>query len=143
MIGEALQTTRLHPVRVIHNPASGGGTSEEASSRAALGDMESGEATAPYLRISPATLTPEIAEQFDIPTERGVLVASVDPDGPAGEAGIEPRSVIVALGDAEILDSADLISALRDYRPGDSVELTVASGGEERQVTVELGERSQ
>ena len=70
-------------------------------------------------------------------------MTSMDPDGPAGEPGIELRSVIAALAEGEILDSADLISALRDYRPGDSVELTVASDGEERQVTVELGERSQ
>jgi serine protease Do len=103
--------------------------------------IESGEAAAPYLGITPATLTPEIAEHFDIPTQRGVLVTSVDPNGPAEEAGIEPRSVIVAVGKAEILDSGDLISALRDYRPGDSVELTVARDGEERRVTAELGER--
>lgn len=64
----------------------------------------------------------------------------MDPEGPA--AGIEPRSVIVAAGQTEVLDSGDLISALRDYRPGDQVELTVANDGEERQVTVELGERS-
>ena len=40
MIGEAPETMRLRPVRVIHNPASGGGTSEKASLRAALGDTE-------------------------------------------------------------------------------------------------------
>ena len=50
--------------------------------------------------------------------------------------------MIVAAGETEILDSGDLISALRDYRPGDSVELTVARGGEEHQVTIELGERN-
>ena len=103
--------------------------------------IESGEATASYLGITPSTVTPEIAERFGIPTQRGALVTSVDPDGPAEEAGIEPRSVIVPAGKTEILDSGDLISALRNYRPGDSVELTVAREGEERRVTVELGER--
>ena len=48
---------------------------------------------------------------------------------------------MVAAGETEILDSGDLISALRAYRPGDSVEMTGARGGEERRVTVELGER--
>ena len=103
--------------------------------------IETGEATAPYLGITPSTVTPEIAERFGIPTQRGALVTSVDPDGPAEEASIKPRSVIVAAGETEILGSGDLISALRNYRPGDSVELTVAREGEERRVTVELGER--
>jgi len=40
LIGEASQTTRVRPVRVIHNPSSGGGTGEDASLRAALEDME-------------------------------------------------------------------------------------------------------
>jgi len=104
--------------------------------------IESGEAVGPYLGVGLANLTPEIAERFGIPTERGALVTGVDPNGPAEGAGIEPRSVIVAAGEKEILDSGDLISALRDYRPGDTVELTVARDGEERQVTVELGERN-
>ena len=36
MIGEALEKARLRPVRVIHNPASGGGKGEHTSLRAAL-----------------------------------------------------------------------------------------------------------
>jgi hypothetical protein len=40
LIDEAPQTTRVRPVGVIRNPASGGGTSEDASLRAALEDME-------------------------------------------------------------------------------------------------------
>ncbi len=102
---------------------------------------ENDKPIAPYLGVNLANLTPEIAERFGIQTERGALVTSVGPEGPATEARIKSRRVIVAAGEKETLDSGDPIPALSDYRPGDTVELIVASDGEERQVTVELGER--
>ncbi len=103
--------------------------------------IEDGEATHPYIGVSLANLTPEIVEQFGISTERGALVTGVDPNGPAAEASIEPRSLITAVGSEEIEDSGNLLAALRDHRPGDSVKLTIADDGEAREVTVELEER--
>ncbi len=103
--------------------------------------IEGGEAAHPYLGVSLSNLTPRIAERFGIPTESGALVVEVDPNGPADQAGVERGSVITAVGSEEVETTGDLLSALRDYRPGDSVELTMVDGGEERQVTVELGER--
>ena len=44
-------------------------------------------------------------------------------------------------GYASVRTSGDLLSALRDYRPGDSVRLTVVRDGKERAVDVELGDR--
>jgi serine protease Do len=103
--------------------------------------IESGEADHPYLGVSLTNLTPETAQRFGIAVESGALVTNVDPQGPTAETGIEPRGVITAIGDEEVETSGDLLSALREYNPGDTVEMTVASGGEAREVTVELGER--
>jgi serine protease Do len=104
--------------------------------------IEDGEADHPYLGVSLANLTPEIAEQFGISAQSGVLVTDVDPEGPAAEAGIEPGIVITALGSQGVADTGDLLAALRDYGPGDTVELAVAvEAGETREVSVELGER--
>ena len=104
--------------------------------------IESGEAAHPYLGVSLTNLTPEIAQRFGIGVESGALVTTVDPEGPAAEAGIQPRSVITAAGGEGIETSGDLLSALREYRPGDTVEMTVSTDGEEREVVVELEERS-
>jgi S1-C subfamily serine protease len=54
---------------------------------------------------------------------------------------VRVNDVITALGDAEIASYGDLFGALRDYRPGDTVGLTVVRGGEERTLDVTLGER--
>ena len=103
--------------------------------------IETGEADHPYLGVSLTNLTPETARRFGIAVESGALVTNVDPQGPAAEAGIEPRSVITAAGDEGVETSGDLLSTLREFSPGDMVEVTVAGGGEAREVTVELGER--
>ncbi len=103
--------------------------------------IESGEAEHPYLGVSLTNLTPETARRFGIAVESGALVTNVDPRGPAAQASIEPRNVITAIGDEGVETSGDLLSALREYSPGDAVEMTVASGGEAQEVTVELGER--
>jgi serine protease Do len=60
--------------------------------------IEDGEAHYPYLGVSLSNLTPQIAEQFGISAESGVLVTDVDPKGPAAEADIEPGNVLTALG---------------------------------------------
>ncbi len=103
--------------------------------------IETGQATHPYLGVGLTNLTLEIADRFGLPAETGALVTTVETGSPADEAGIEPRSVITAVGEEEIRDTGDLLAALRDYAPGDEAELTVVNDGEEAPVTVELGER--
>ena len=104
--------------------------------------IEDGEATQPYLGVSLGTLEAETAQQFDLPVDSGALVTDVESGGPADEAGLEVEDVIIAAGSTEIEDSGDLLGTLRDYRPGDSLNLTVVrGGGEQEEITVELGER--
>jgi serine protease Do len=103
--------------------------------------IETGEVTTPYLGVGTVPLPPEVAERFDLPVNSGALVQTVEPGSGADEAGVRVNDVITALGDAEIASYGDLFGALRDYRPGDTVGLTVVRGGEERTLDVTLGER--
>ncbi len=64
-------------------------------------------------------------------------------NSPADEAGIERGSVITAVDFKEIESTGDLLAALREYRAGDRIVLTIVESGEERQVMVDLEERSQ
>jgi serine protease Do len=103
--------------------------------------IETGEVTTPYLGVGTVPLPPEVAERFDLPVNSGALVQTVEPGSGADEAGVRVNDVITALGDAEIASYGDLFGALRDYRPGDTVGLTVVRDGEERTLDVTLGER--
>jgi serine protease DegQ len=102
--------------------------------------LEDGTAEHAYLGVQPATVTPQIARQFDLAVERGVVVLAVGAGTPAADARLEPGDVLVSL-DGEPLETAEeLLAVLRNYVPGDEVVLGVIRGGEETEVPVQLGE---
>ena len=105
--------------------------------------IEDGDATQPFLGVDLEALSPEDAEQFGIPVNGGVLIRDVVRGGPADEAGLERRDVITAAGGVKIATYGDLLGVLRDYRPGDTIDLTVVRDGEEQQFSVDLGENPQ
>ncbi len=103
--------------------------------------MKTGKATQPYLGVTLSDLNPETARRFDAGTESGALVAEVEPGGPADNAGLRNGDVVTVLGSEKIKNSGDLLSVLRHYRPGDTVEATVVRDGGEKTFDLELGER--
>jgi serine protease Do len=105
--------------------------------------IENGEATHPYLGVYLSDLTPETASKFGSSVDAGALVEKVEPGSPADTAGVQRGDVVTAVGPEEIRSSGDLISALRDYQPGDTVGLKILRNGEENQVRVNLAESPQ
>ncbi|MFB9728010.1 S1C family serine protease [Haloechinothrix salitolerans] len=103
--------------------------------------LNEGTATHPYLGVSLARLTPQLAEKFNVGTDSGAVVLGVADDGPAASAGIRPGDVIVGFAGAEVTSVEDLLGALRDTEPGQEVSLLVARNSEERELTVTIGER--
>jgi S1-C subfamily serine protease len=118
--------------------------------------LADGEVEHAFLGISGADLTPEIADVLNLDAEQGALVQEVVPDGPADDAGIEAGSadvsvagqqvraggdVITAVDDDEVAGMDDVIAAVNAKHPGDELELTLVREGDERTVTVELGDR--
>jgi serine protease Do len=105
--------------------------------------IETGEVSSAYIGIGTTDLTPEDAERFGLPVDSGALVQQVEPGSGADEAGVRRGDVIVGLGGAPIENTGDLLGALRDYQPGDTVDLTVVRDGNEQTLEVTLGERPQ
>lgn len=103
--------------------------------------IETGEVSSPYLGIRTSDLSPEDAERFGLTVDSGALVESVEPGSAAQEAGVRRGDIITALDDSPVESSGDVLGALRDYQPGDTAELTVFRGGDERTLTVTLDER--
>jgi S1-C subfamily serine protease len=103
--------------------------------------IQSGEAQHPYLGVSVSDLTPQVSNRFGVSAESGALIAKVEPGGPADGAGIRAGDVVTGLGSTDIRSSGDLLSALRQYQPGDKVKLTVLRDSQESTFDVQLGER--
>jgi S1-C subfamily serine protease len=118
--------------------------------------IEDGEVEHAFLGISGTDLTPEIADVLNIDADGGALVQSVVPDSPADDAGVlagedevtidgRPLRVggdlIVAADGNDVGTVGDVIAAVDAHEPGERLELTVLRDGEERDLSVELGER--
>jgi S1-C subfamily serine protease len=103
--------------------------------------IKSGEAQHPYLGVAVSDLTPQVSNRFGVSAESGALIAKVEPGGPADGAGIRAGDVVTGLDSTDIRSSGDLLSALRQYQPGDKVELTILRDSQESTFDLRLGER--
>ncbi|WP_327414942.1 S1C family serine protease [Streptomyces sp. NBC_01233] len=65
----------------------------------------------------------------------------VDPNGPAGKAGLKPGDVITEFGGRPVDSGPTLISMIWTYKPGDTVKLTYLRSGKPTTVDITLGSR--
>ena len=94
--------------------------------------MQDGHATKPVLGVSGS-----LASSTDAVT--GAKVTSVQSGGPAADAGIKNGDVITKIGNATISNYADLMAQILTHSPGETVPVTVSSGGQTKTVQVTLG----
>jgi S1-C subfamily serine protease len=75
--------------------------------------------------------------------EAAVLVTEVAPDGPAARAGLQPRDIIVQIGDTTVVSVDDLQRLLTDELIGRSTQVVVLRDGALRTFVVVPAEGSQ
>ncbi len=107
-----------------------------------------------YLGIVGSALTPEIANEMDLPTDQsGVLVGQVQQGSPADRAGLRGSYKPITLGNQRVLVGGDVITAMngtaiadmdtlramiQQAHPGQTVTLSILRDGKLLEVNVEL-----
>ena len=93
--------------------------------------MENGAVTdKAYMAITAGTMNEQMAAQFNIDVTEGVFVYSVVKGGAGEKAGLRLGDVITKMGDKTLTSRQDLSAAMKGYRAGDTVTLTVYRGGQ-------------
>jgi Do/DeqQ family serine protease len=88
-----------------------------------------GETQRGYLGIYPAELTQEIAEKEGLENIEGVYVAEVTEGGAAKVAGVQKGDVVTSINGKKVNTVTQLMETVRQYRPGDNVNLEVNRNG--------------
>jgi serine protease Do len=82
----------------------------------------------PWLGITGLNINREVARHYDLPVERGILVANIEPGSPASKAGISQGDIILEFDNGKVDRVEDLQGFLMERKPGDKAELTVQRG---------------
>jgi len=115
-----------------------------------------GAVGAAYLGVSGQTLNADLAAALGVSVSQGVLVAYVVSGSPAAKAGVVGGSrqteiqgqtyltggdVIQAIDGEAVTSAEDLVAAIGQHKPGDTIMLTVVRNGQTKQAPATLTER--
>jgi serine protease Do len=93
------------------------------------------------ITITPGHVARRLRRAVGLPEAEGLLVHDVAEDSPAARAGLAPGDLIVAVAGQPVRTIDDLPGALQVA--GDTIELNVLRGTDERSIQVALGQNSQ
>ena len=99
-----------------------------------------GEVRRGRLGVSMQDLTPALARSLGVSAREGAVLAQVQPGSPAANAGLREGDVVLAVGNRPVRGGADLRNRLGLVPVGESLDLRVARGAEERVVRVRIAE---
>lgn len=106
--------------------------------------IETGTAERAYVGVYTVQITPEIAKAYNLPVSAGEYLYSsssysaIVKDSPAAKAGLRDKDIVTAVNGVKIGSSGTLSSLIGEYKPGDTVQLTVIREGNEIAVNVTL-----
>ncbi len=103
--------------------------------------IEYGYVTGAYMGVTVSNTGSEAADMYGLPT--GARIEEVVKGGAADRAGLQPKDIIIALGEHQVRSITDLTRALRRYKAGDTTTVTFLRGGREMTLDILLDEKPQ
>ncbi len=102
--------------------------------------LKSGKVVRGFLGTGVQGLTPDLAEQFNVPADQqGALITKLTPGSAAETAGLQTGDIIVAVDGKQITDPHALRLTVGGMNPGDKVEVQYLRNGQQKTATVTLG----
>ena len=105
-----------------------------------IGDLRDfGYVTGAYLGVTVQDTDASAAALYGLPT--GAYVVSVVDGGSADRAGVQPKDIIIGLGEYEVSNRTELTRFLRKFKAGDTTTITVIRSGERVTMDITLDEK--
>ena len=91
------------------------------------------------LGVSLVSVTPSLAQRYNLPVSEGAYLSSVNEKSGAAEAGLKVGDIITKVDDKKVTSSSDLMVAIRQKNPGDTITVTFNREGKTDTAQVTLG----
>jgi S1-C subfamily serine protease len=91
--------------------------------------------------MQPVELQQQLRSRLGLDRSEGLLVVSIEPDGPSAAGGLLVGDVIMAIAGRPVVEPEDVLKALDGDTVGRSLPLELVRGGRLEQVEVLIGER--
>jgi serine protease Do len=92
-----------------------------------------------YVGVEAQQIDPGTAQAMHLKANSGALLAGVQPDSPAAEAGLQPGDVIEGVNGAKVANPRELALGVSNIQPGSEAHLSVLHDGQTKDVTVKVG----
>ena len=114
-----------------------------SSARPIFEDLRQGkEPRIAFLGVRTQTVTPSLAEEENLKTDKGAYVVEVTPNSGAANGGIKQGDVIVEIDGQSVERDDQVLRAVRGHHPGDKVNVVVMRGDNRQTLSVTLGDFS-
>lgn len=97
-----------------------------------------GETQRGYLGVQVGEMNEELAEKCGLDTPQGLYVAIATEGGAAEKSGIKNGDAIISINGKKVNTYTQLIESVRQYRPGDQVNVEVVRAGQHMNFDVTL-----
>ena len=94
-----------------------------------------------YIGVTLDDLNPQAAMYLGLKDDKGALITSVDPKGPAAKAGIKPYDVVIEFNGKKIERVLDLMDAIGGSKISAASQFKVIREGKTRELSVMIAER--
>ncbi|MCE8032304.1 DegQ family serine endoprotease [Billgrantia tianxiuensis] len=101
---------------------------------------EDGRVRRGWLGVMIQPVSRDLAESFGMDSASGALIADLDPEGPAAQAGLQAGDIVLEVDGEEVERSRNLPRLIGRVAPGNEAELTIMRDGERQDVTVTIGD---
>ena len=102
--------------------------------------IERGRVIRGWLGVSVQSVTPELAQQFQLEKDFGTLVSDVVENSPAAKAGLQRGDVIIEFAGREVNEPYHLRNIVASTLPGENIDLKVIRNGEIIDLSVVISE---
>ena len=101
--------------------------------------QKDGKVVRGYVGVEAQQITAATAQAMRLKENSGALLAGVQPDSPAAEAGLQPGDVIQAVNGTKISNPKELAMNVANIQPGEQAHLTILHDGQTKDVNVKVG----